>query len=92
MKPIYLFFGGKAGHEITSVDKFETAKHTKGDAHGKKGKRAAIKVVPQSRFTKIETTTALVQRLFDLKEPANREPFDPCDAATDETEAEDGIS
>lgn len=67
----YRFFGDEAGKPLPSLEEFKRAKHTKGNSQGIKNERAAIRVVPKSRFVKITDTTDLVQRLFGLREGAN---------------------
>jgi len=66
MRLSYRFFGRAAGSPLPSLSKFKTAKHTKGNASGKKQERPAIRVVPKGKFSTIETTTELVSELFGL--------------------------
>lgn len=66
MRLSYRFFGGEAGKPLPSLAKFKAAKHTKGDASGKKKKRPAIRVVPKGKFRVVETTGELVEVLFGL--------------------------
>jgi len=72
------------------LDCFKTAKHTKANAQGVKKERAAIRVVPKSRFTEIATTKELVRKLFGLQEPAAQEALDQLEAAMAENEVDDG--
>lgn len=67
----YLFFGDDAGTPLPPIDRFRVGKHTKGDSTGVKKDRTAIRLVPRSRFERIDTTRELVERLFGLSERAN---------------------
>lgn len=62
----YLFFGGAPGKPLPSLESFKIGKHSKGDATGKKKERPAIRLVPKSRFDKLDNARVLVQRLFGL--------------------------
>lgn len=62
----YLFFGDVAGQPLPPLDEFRVGKHSKGDSTGEKKERSSIRLVPKSRFERIETTRELVERLFDL--------------------------
>ncbi|WP_164103729.1 hypothetical protein [Candidatus Laterigemmans baculatus] len=64
----YLFFGSPPGQPLPSLSDFRIGKHSKGDATGKKNERPSIRLVPKSRFVRIETTTELVQQLFGLEQ------------------------
>lgn len=66
MKPTYLFFGNAAGLPLPSLDRFKVAKHSKGDAHGSKIERPAIRVVLKTHFRAIHSTCELVKWLFGL--------------------------
>ena len=66
----YLFFGAPPNQPLPSLDGFRIGRHTKGDATGKKSERPAIRLVPKSRFVRIESTRELVQELFGLMESA----------------------
>ncbi len=67
MRLSYLFFGADAGNPLTLHDKLKVGKHTKGNKDGVKAERQSIRVVRKARFDRIETTTELVTRLFNLK-------------------------
>ena len=71
MRLSYRFFGGAPGKPLPSLAKFKVAKHTKGDASGRKKERPGIRVVPKGAFTTIETTiettVELVKVLFGLE-------------------------
>jgi len=75
MRLTYLFYGADAGLPMTLHDKLKVGKHTKGNKDGVKAERQSIRVVPKARFDRIETTTELVTRLFDLK--TNNEEVTP---------------
>jgi hypothetical protein len=60
----FLFFGSKAGLPLPDISLLETAKHTKCDATGVKNLRPMIKILPLSRFERIETLDTLIDRLF----------------------------
>ncbi len=77
MRLSYRFFGAEAGSPLPPLDDYKTAKHTKGNKHGVKSVRRAIRVVPIRYFTKINTTTELVARLFDFDFPVGDEPEPP---------------
>ena len=85
----YLFFGGKAGQRLPSLEGFKVAKHTKANAEGVKAERTAVRIVPKSRFVPISSTRELVECLFDLRERASEEAIEQTEAATAESEADD---
>lgn len=60
----FLWFGGAPGEKLPSQSKFKVARHTKGDATGKKAARPMIRVVPKSKFTSLADTGELLARLF----------------------------
>ncbi len=66
MKLTYMFFGGEAGQPLPSLDDFNVANHTKGNAQGIKEKRKAIRVIPRSKFRPIPDIRGLVETLFGL--------------------------
>lgn len=66
MRLSYRFFGGTPGKPLPSLGPFKVAKHTKGDASGKKKERPAIRVIPKGKFRAVETTTELITDLFGL--------------------------
>ena len=67
MQLSYLFFGADAGQRLQLHDDLKVGKHTKGNKDGVKAERQSIRVIPKTWFDRIETTTELVTRLFDLK-------------------------
>src|SRR5713101_6924557 len=61
----FFWFGGAAGEKIPPLgDKI--AKHTKPNALLEKADRPAHRVVPKSRFTKLETIEAVIQKLIGV--------------------------
>lgn len=64
MKLSYRVFSDAPGKPLPSLENYKTAKHTKGDASGKKAERAAIRVVPKRAFQVVATTSELVKVLF----------------------------
>ena len=63
----YLFFGADAGQPLLLHEKLKVGKHTKGNKDGVKAERQSIRVIPKARFDRIDTTTELVAKLFNLK-------------------------
>lgn len=60
----FMFFGGEPGAPLPSMADFQTAKHTKGDASGVKKERPNLRVVPISKFRKIDNVADLYTALF----------------------------
>jgi hypothetical protein len=69
----YLFFGGMPGEKLPALDGFGVGKHSKGDSTGKKSKRPAIRLIPKTKFTKVESVRELVEKLFGLTDPLGGE-------------------
>jgi hypothetical protein len=68
MRLSYLFFGAKvAGEPLLLWEDLKVGKHTKGNKDGVKAERPSIRVIPKTEFKRIDTTTELVARLFNLK-------------------------
>ena len=61
----YLFFGGAPGEKLPSLGD-KVAKHTKGNADGKKLERPMIRQLPKGSFTRVDTFEQLYERLFVL--------------------------
>jgi hypothetical protein len=61
--PFY-WFGSAPGKQLPDLAGFSTAKHTKGDARGKKAERPNIRRVPRSRMVRVDTVEELIDRLF----------------------------
>ena len=60
----FLCFGGDPGERIPSLSGFKTAKHTKGNAQGGKAERPNLRVIPKSRFKKLDSVGQLIEYLF----------------------------
>jgi hypothetical protein len=73
VKLAYLFFGGEPGEKLPALDGFGVGKHSKGDSTGKKSKRPAIRLIPKTKFTKVESVRELVEKLFGLTDPLGGE-------------------
>jgi hypothetical protein len=63
----FLWFGGKPGTPLPSLDQFKVGRHTKGDSTGHKAERPNIRLIPKGSFAKVETVPELVQHLFELE-------------------------
>jgi hypothetical protein len=68
--PFY-WFGSEPGKRLPDVGGFRVAKHTKGDATGRKSERPNIRKLPRSRMARLDTIEELVAKLFG--EEATRE-------------------
>ena len=60
----FLWFGGAPNQRLPDLSTFRDAKHTKGNARGKKLMRKDIVDVPKSRFSDFKTIDLLVEQLF----------------------------
>ncbi len=63
----YLWFGNPPGDPLPDLSRFAIARHTKGDASGRKAERPAIRVIPKGRFVSISTMEQLAEKLFGSK-------------------------
>ena len=63
----FLWFGGKPGKPLPDISGFPVAKHTKGNAEGKKAERKNIRVINKGRFTKVESISGVIEKLFGPK-------------------------
>lgn len=61
----YLWLGEAPGEPLPSPGG-RIARHTKGNAQGVKAERPGIRLVPRSRFEKIESIDLLAERLFGI--------------------------
>jgi hypothetical protein len=61
----FLWFGGAAGEKIPSMGD-RVAKHTKPNAMLEKADRPAHRVIPKSRFAKLDTIDDVIQRLIGV--------------------------
>jgi hypothetical protein len=69
MRLSFLFFGGRPGERLPSLETYRVARHTKADSKGQKALRPGLRVVPKSRFEPAATTSVLLERLFGLPAP-----------------------
>ena len=60
----FLWFGSRPGQPPPDTANFKRAKHTKGDATGKKAYRPRQRVVPKSQFEKLASIDVVIDRLF----------------------------
>ena len=60
----FLWFGAAPGKPLPDLDRFQAAKHTKGNAQGVKTARPNLKVVPRSEFESVPSIPQLVVKLF----------------------------
>ena len=61
----FFWFGGAAGERIPSLG-VKIARHTKPNAMLEKADRPAHRVVPKSRFAKLETIDDVIQKLIGV--------------------------
>jgi hypothetical protein len=61
-----LFFGSSAGSPLPNIESFKVAKHTKGNAEGRKAERPEIREVPRTKFVRYSTVLELYARLFKI--------------------------
>lgn len=66
MRLSYRVFGASPTQPLPSLAGLKTAKHTKANAAGVKAERAAVRIVPKSRFDSVATTRELLEWLFGL--------------------------
>ena len=64
----FLFFGNPPGEPLPSIEKFKTAKHTKGNAQGVKKERPLIRQIPKNKFIELSGIKELLEKLFGLIE------------------------
>lgn len=62
----FLFFGGLPGEPLPDISELKVAKHTKANAEGVKAERPAVRVVPKSKFQRLETVPELYTTLFGV--------------------------
>ncbi len=72
----FLFFGGVAGEPLPSLGDLRVAKHTKGDATGKKAERPNIRVLSEGRFEELATIRELYCTLFGLQNDSEAEEME----------------
>lgn len=65
----FLWLGGRPGDPLPDLRALPVARHTKADASGKKRKRPGLRVVPRSRFERLESLSEVIAALFDSPSP-----------------------
>lgn len=60
----FLYFGAAPGEALPDLRGFAVAKHTKANSQGLKADRPNIRVVPRSRFQRLESVPELYEALF----------------------------
>lgn len=60
----YLWFGSAPGESPPDISGLRTAKHTQADSSGRKAERPAMRLLPRSRFERIDDVEGLLDRLF----------------------------
>lgn len=60
----YLWFGAEPNSPLPDLQKFKTAKHTKGNSEGKKAERPNLRRVNRNKFEELKTFDAVLERLF----------------------------
>jgi hypothetical protein len=70
----FLWFGGTPGTPLQDLKSFKIAKHTKGNADGKKTKRPAHRQVCRAQFAKLLSLDDVLVHLFG---PLVQTPEDP---------------
>lgn len=60
----YLWFGGLPGESMPDISNLKVAKHSKANVAGIKAERPGHRVVPRSRFEKLDKLDEVIQRLF----------------------------
>jgi hypothetical protein len=62
----YHWFGGLPGEPLPEILGGKTGKHSKGDSTGKKAERPNQRLVPLSRFERLDTLDQVLARLFGI--------------------------
>ena len=62
----FFWFGGEPGCKLQEISDFKVAKHTRGDAQGKKHERPNVRLVHQRSFIKLDSMLEVANRLFGL--------------------------
>lgn len=73
----YLWFGGLPGAALSDISQNAVAKHTKGTAEGTKNERPNHRLVRISKFEKLLTLDAVLDRLFGVFEQDRAAPASP---------------
>ena len=61
----FLYFGGRPGEKLPSLETSKTARHTKGNAQGTKAERPNHRDINKGKFTRIESIQGLWCQLFE---------------------------
>jgi hypothetical protein len=62
----YLWFGAESKERLPDISGFAVAKHTKGNSLGKKLERPSTRIIPRSKFVRLNSVEELAERLFGL--------------------------
>lgn len=62
----FLWFGGPPGDSLPDIGQLRVARHTRGDAQGRKGQRPNVRVLPRGKFEKLDSIRQLIEHLFGL--------------------------
>jgi hypothetical protein len=62
----YLWFGGKPGEPLPDIREMKVAKHPKANAEGIKAEKPNHRIIPRSKFERLETLDAVLHRLLPL--------------------------
>jgi hypothetical protein len=62
----FLWFGGEPGKPLPDISTFPIAKHTKGNAMGKKAERSNVRVVKRRFFERLSSIEELAPKLFGV--------------------------
>lgn len=72
----FLWFGNEAGERLPELCAFNVGKHAKGNAQGIKLERPSIRVVPKTRFERLESIEDVIAKLFGVQaDMVNTEPI-----------------
>jgi hypothetical protein len=63
----FLWFGGKPGEKLPSIEHYKVATHPKRNAQGVKGERLNLRSVPRSAFIKVGSIGDVTVELFGTK-------------------------
>lgn len=65
----FLWFGGAPHEPLPPIEQFKIAKAPKGNAKGHKALKPNFKVVPKTKFEKLQSIDEVVAKLFGVFEP-----------------------
>jgi hypothetical protein len=63
----FFFLGGAPGQPLPDLSGYKAAKHSRGDAEGKKHERPNVRVIPRTSFTPLESMEEVADTLFGLR-------------------------